>query len=91
LTWPKQRILETYLNLAEFGPGIYGASAASQYFFGKTPAELSDNEAALLAAVLPAPKSYRVDNPSANVIERQRWILRQMQRLQREQWMLRLK
>ena len=90
LTWPKQRILETYLNIAEFGPGIYGASAASKFFFGKTPAALSDTEAALLAAVLPNPKTYRVDNPSANVMERQSWILSQMQRLQREQWMLRL-
>ena len=90
LTWPKQRILETYLNIAEFGPGIYGASAASKFFFGKTPAALSDTEAALLAAALPNPKTYRVDKPSANMMERQRWILSQMQRLQREQWMLRL-
>ena len=50
---PKRRILEIYLNVAEFGPGIYGVRAASRYFFGKQPSRLSRREAALLAAVLP--------------------------------------
>jgi monofunctional biosynthetic peptidoglycan transglycosylase len=83
---PKRRILETYLNVAEFGPGIYGAAAASRHFFGKVPRALSDAEAALLAAVLPNPKRLSAARPSAYVRERQRWILTQMARLEREGW-----
>jgi monofunctional biosynthetic peptidoglycan transglycosylase len=55
--WPKRRILEVYLNVAEFGPGIFGAEAAAQAHFGKPAAALSAAEAARLAAVLPAPAS----------------------------------
>lgn len=79
--WPKQRILEIYLNIAETGEGIYGVEAASRHFFGQSAARLGPEEAALLAAVLPNPVHYRVDAPSAYVRERQRWILRQMQQL----------
>jgi monofunctional biosynthetic peptidoglycan transglycosylase len=86
----KQRILEIYLNIAEFGPGIYGVAAASHYYFGKPPSHLDDAEAALLAAVLPNPRRLRVDEPSAYVRERQSWILGQMQRLQREGWLTRI-
>ena len=82
----KQRILEIYLNIAEFGPGIYGVAAASRYYFGKPPSRLYDAEAALLAAVLPSPRRLRVDAPSDYVRERQSWILGQMQRLRREGW-----
>lgn len=84
---PKRRILEIYLNVAELGPGIYGVPAASRAYFGKGPAELTDAEAALLAAVLPNPISLRVDNPSEYVRGRQDWIYRSMQRLRREGWM----
>ena len=80
----KQRILEIYLNIAEFGPGIYGVAAASRHYFGKPPSRLYDAEAALLAAVLPSPRRLRVDTPSDYVRERQSWILGQMQRLRRE-------
>lgn len=90
VTWSKKRILETYLNIAEMGPGIYGVSAASDVYFGKSPNELSDDEAALLAAVLPSPRRLRVDNPSPYVRERQNWITGQMQRLRREQWLMSL-
>ncbi len=83
----KQRILEIYLNVAEFGPGIYGVGAASRHYFGKPPSRLYDAEAALLAAVLPNPKQLRVDQPSAYVQARQDWILGQMQRLRREGWL----
>src|SRR5258705_477427 len=55
-TWPKRRILEVYLNVAEFGPGIFGAQAASDVMFGKPASQLTLREAALLAAVLPSPK-----------------------------------
>jgi len=89
-TWSKKRILEIYLNIAEFGPGIYGVGAASEVYFGKSPIELSDDEAALLAAVLPNPKLLRVDQPTPYVRERQNWIIKQMQRLRREQWLLSL-
>lgn len=85
-SWSKRRILEIYLNIAEFGPGIYGVAAASDFYFGKAPADLTDADAALLAAVLPNPKQRRVDQPSPYVRERQRWIMQQMRRLQREQW-----
>lgn len=90
VTWSKKRILEIYLNVAEFGPGIYGMGAASEMYFGKSPIELSDNEAALLAAVLPSPKRLHVDNPTPYVRERQNWIIGQMQRLRREQWLMSL-
>jgi monofunctional biosynthetic peptidoglycan transglycosylase len=83
---PKKRILEIYLNIAEFGPGIYGVAATSRYYFGKPPSRLYDAEAALLAAVLPSPRRFRVDEPSDYVRERQSWILGQMQRLRREGW-----
>ncbi len=76
--WPKRRILEVYLNIAEFGDGIYGVSAAGQAFFGKRPSELRTSEAALLAAVLPNPKRLRVRTPSAYVQERAAWIEEQM-------------
>ncbi len=86
----KQRILEIYLNIAEFGPGIYGVAAASRYYFGKPPSRLNDAEAALLAAVLPNPRRFRVDEPSEYVRERQAWILGHMQRLRREGWLTRI-
>ena len=86
VAWSKKRILEVYVNIAEFGPGIYGVGAASEAFFGKSPVQLSDTEAALLAAVLPNPKQLRANNPTPYVRERQNWIIKQMQRLRREQW-----
>lgn len=85
VAYPKKRILELHLNIAEFGPGIYGVGAASEAFFGKTPGELSDSEAALLAAVLPNPIRLQVNRPTAYVRDRQRWIYDQMQRLRQEQ------
>jgi len=87
---PKRRILEIYLNVVELGPGIYGAGAASKHYFGKSAAELNDTEAALLAAVLPNPMRRNVSDPSPAVRERQYWIISQMQRLRREDWLSRL-
>jgi monofunctional glycosyltransferase len=81
LFWPKQRILEVYLNIAEFGDGIYGVHAASRIFFGKTPAHLTPSEAARLAAVLPNPKRLRANAPSPYVLERAGWIEAQMDHL----------
>ncbi|MGQ0801374.1 MAG: monofunctional biosynthetic peptidoglycan transglycosylase [Pseudomarimonas sp.] len=79
--WPKQRILEMYLNIAEFGDGVYGAQAASQRYFGKPAAQLSAGQAASLAAVLPSPRKYSVTAPSAYVRRRAAWIEAQMQQL----------
>jgi monofunctional biosynthetic peptidoglycan transglycosylase len=79
--WPKRRILEVYVNIAEFGDGLFGVGAASQRFFGKPPAGLDAREAALLAAVLPSPAQYRVERPSAHVLQRRAWIQRSMEQL----------
>ncbi|HEY6543454.1 MAG TPA: monofunctional biosynthetic peptidoglycan transglycosylase [Dokdonella sp.] len=79
--WPKQRILEVYLNIAEFGHGTYGAGAASERYFRITPARLSPHQAALLAAVLPNPIRLRVDRPSPYVLRRAAWIQRQAKQL----------
>jgi len=76
--WSKQRILEVYLNIAEFGRGTYGVQAASQEYFDKDAARLSQAEAALLAAVLPAPTRYKANAPSSYVRRRQAWIQRQI-------------
>lgn len=79
--WSKRRILEMYVNIAQFGDGIYGVEAASRRYFGKSAAAITDSEAALLAAVLPNPILLRVDQPSPYVRYRQRWIMRQMRQL----------
>jgi len=79
--WSKQRILEVYLNSAEFGKGVFGVEAASRRYFGKSAARLTPQEGALLAAVLPAPKRLLVNKPSGFVRARQAWITRQMARL----------
>jgi monofunctional glycosyltransferase len=76
--WSKQRILEVYLNIAEFGPGIYGVEAAARRYFGKPAAALTEAESALLAAVLPNPRVLQVAAPSDYVRERQATILRQL-------------
>lgn len=79
--WPKNRILEVYLNSAEFGRGVFGAGAASSYFFGRKPSQLSSSEGALLAAVLPNPIRFSVAAPSAKVRQRLQWIERQIRAL----------
>lgn len=79
--WPKERILEVYLNIAEFGRGTYGVQAAAQKFFGKDAARLTRREAATLAAVLPNPKRLRADRPSAYVQRRRDAIMGQMRAL----------
>lgn len=81
ICWPKRRILEVYLNIAEFGEGRYGVGAASLAFFGKPPNELQASEASLLSAVLPNPTRFRVRNPSAYVRKRASWIEAQMAKL----------
>jgi monofunctional glycosyltransferase len=63
--WPKRRVLEVYLNIAEWGPGIFGAEAAARHHFGKSAAQLTSREAALLAAALPNPILRKAGRPSA--------------------------
>jgi monofunctional biosynthetic peptidoglycan transglycosylase len=79
--WPKARILEVYLNIVEFGKGVYGVEAASQKFFRKSASQLSRSEAALLAAVLPNPRRFKVNRPSSYVLSRRDWIQGQMRGL----------
>jgi len=70
LLWPRRRVLEVYLNIVEFGPGIYGAEAAARHFFHKPAARLTLREAALLAAVLPSPLSWSAAEPGPYVRRR---------------------
>lgn len=81
LLWPKRRILEVYLNIAEFGPGVFGAEAASRAYFDKPASQLSQSEAALLAAVLPNPRKLKVESPTFYVRERAWHINEQMEQL----------
>jgi monofunctional biosynthetic peptidoglycan transglycosylase len=64
LLWPRQRILEVYLNIVEFGPGIHGVQAASRYYFGKNASELTLEEATRLALSLPKPLHWSADEPA---------------------------
>jgi monofunctional biosynthetic peptidoglycan transglycosylase len=79
--WPKERILEVYLNIAQFGPDTYGVGAAAWRFFDRPVVALGAAEAARLAAVLPNPEVYRAEAPSDYVARRTRWIRRQMRQL----------
>jgi monofunctional biosynthetic peptidoglycan transglycosylase len=79
--WPKRRILEIYLNIAEFGYGIYGAEAAAERFFHVPAAKLTRSDSAVLAAVLPNPERLLAAAPSTYVQQRRDWILGQMQAL----------
>lgn len=76
--WSKDRILEVYLNIAETGNGVYGVEAASLKYFKKNAKDINASEAALIAAILPSPKTYSATNPGPYLRKRQRWILQQM-------------
>lgn len=79
--WTKKRILTVYLNIAEFGEGVFGVEEASQRYFHKPASRLTMSEAALLAAVLPNPLRFKAAAPSGYVRQRQQWIMRQMRQL----------
>ena len=81
LVLSKRRILEIYLNIAEMGPGMFGAQAAAEGHFNRSAAKLTRSQAAAIAAVLPSPNRYSVKAPSPYVRQRQRWILNQMRAL----------
>jgi monofunctional glycosyltransferase len=82
MCWTKERILEVYLNIAEFGPSLFGVEAAAREYFGSSAAALDVADAALLAAVLPNPRELRAARPSAYVRERQSWIVSQVRLLE---------
>lgn len=73
--WPKERIMEVYLNVIELGHGVYGVEAAAQKFFKRSAKNLNPYQASLIAAVLPNPRKFRIDRPSIYVLARQRKIL----------------
>jgi monofunctional glycosyltransferase len=81
LLWPKRRIVEVYLNVAELGPGIYGAEAAAQAHFGKPASALSSQEAALLAAILPNPRMWSPSRPTSYLERRARTIRTRIEQL----------
>jgi monofunctional biosynthetic peptidoglycan transglycosylase len=81
LAWPKRRILEIYLNIAQLGSDTYGVGAASWRFFHRPAAALQAKDAALLATALPNPERYQLDAPSAYMQQRGTWIRSQMQQL----------
>lgn len=76
--WSKKRILEIYLNVIEWGPGIYGAEAAAHYYFDKPAHDLTKFEAALLAAILPNPKRWSASAPSAYILNQAKVIAARM-------------
>ncbi|KGT94477.1 peptidoglycan transglycosylase [Erwinia typographi] len=79
--WTKRRILAVYLNVAEFGDGVFGVEEAAQRYFHKPASRLTLSEAALLAAVLPNPIRFKASSPSGYIRQRQQWIMRQMRQL----------
>ena len=88
--WPKKRILEVYLNIAQFSPSTYGIEATSWRFFGHSASQLSLEEAALLIGVLPGPGNYQLSQPSERLLRRAAWIIDQTQRLGGARYLRRL-
>lgn len=83
--WPKARILEVYLNIAELGDGIFGAEAAARNHFGKAAAHLTPHESARLAAVLPSPRRWSAAKPGPYVAQRTQTLARRAGQLNRQQ------
>ncbi|MHA3027428.1 monofunctional biosynthetic peptidoglycan transglycosylase [Chromohalobacter israelensis] len=81
LLWPKERILEVYLNIVEWDRGVFGLEAAAQHYFGVSADRLSATQASRLAAILPNPREWSASRPSAYIVKRSQWIQRQMRQL----------
>ncbi|MBI1238190.1 MAG: monofunctional biosynthetic peptidoglycan transglycosylase [Alphaproteobacteria bacterium] len=79
LFWSKRRVMESYLNVAEFGGGAFGAEAAARRFFGVSASALTARQAAQLAAVLPSPQTWKANPPSPYVAQRAQILLRRME------------
>jgi monofunctional biosynthetic peptidoglycan transglycosylase len=88
IIWPKQRILEVYLNSVEWDDGVFGAQAAAQHHFGVNAGSLSRQQASLLAAVLPNPREWSASKPSSYVQGRASWIRQQMGQLGGDNYLL---
>lgn len=91
LLWPKQRILEMYLNIVEFGDGVYGVHAAADRYLNTTPANLTKWQSAFMVTALPAPKRYNLDNPSEYMLKRSSWVMRYMDLLGNSYYLEKLK
>ncbi len=87
LSWGKERILEVYMNIAEWGEGVFGLEAASYYHFAKPASQLTPMQMALLASSLPSPLKYDPARPAEHLIERAKWNLQQQQRLGGTSWL----
>lgn len=79
--WPKKRIIEVYMNVAEMGDMIFGAEAAAQQYFNKPASKLSKSEAATIAVILPNPRKYSATKPGPYVQKRRDWCMDMMQKL----------
>jgi monofunctional glycosyltransferase len=86
LVWGKKRIMEVYLNVIEMGDGVYGAEAAAQKYFHKSARNLTRAEAAAIAAVLPNPRKWRPDKPTAYIARKKSWILWNMNNVVKPEW-----
>lgn len=84
LLWSKERIMEVYLNVIEMGPGIYGAEAASRYYFDKPAIRMTRKEAATIAAILPNPLRWSASTPTPYIVRKRNWILRRMGKMKWE-------
>ncbi|MCU0328284.1 MAG: monofunctional biosynthetic peptidoglycan transglycosylase [Chitinophagales bacterium] len=82
--WSKERILEVYLNIIEFGDGIYGVQAASDYYFDIPASQLSNSHAAQLASIVPNPLVYDLKNPNRKINKKTQWIKRNMKYIDQE-------
>jgi monofunctional glycosyltransferase len=78
LFWSKERIMEVYLNSIEMGKGVYGAEAAARYWFHKSAANLTADEAAAITAILPNPRKYKANPPGPYIAKRKQWVKQQM-------------
>jgi monofunctional biosynthetic peptidoglycan transglycosylase len=81
LLWPKSRILEVYLNIAQFGPDVYGVQAASRLYFHTTAANIGKDQSALMVTALPDPNDYDLGHPSSYMVHRSNWVLKYMNKL----------
>jgi monofunctional biosynthetic peptidoglycan transglycosylase len=80
--WSKERIMEVYLNVIEMGPGVYGAEAAAQYYFHKPASQLTREQSALIAAILPNPIKWSAAKPTPYITRKKAWILQHMRKIE---------
>jgi len=84
--WGKERIMEVYLNVVELGYGIYGAEAASQFYFDKPASDLNKAEAAALVSILPNPRKFSMKKPSPYIQRYRNAIVRRMEKMEKVIW-----